>query len=51
MAHDVFQTFGEFLTYLRKRAHLTQEELARAVGYGREQIVRLEKNQRVYYVG
>jgi predicted ATPase/DNA-binding XRE family transcriptional regulator len=47
MAHDSFQTFGELLTYLRKRARLTQDELARAVGYGREQIVRLEKNQRV----
>jgi predicted ATPase/transcriptional regulator with XRE-family HTH domain len=47
MAHDSFQTFGELLTYLRKRARLTQAELARAVGYSREQIVRLEKNQRV----
>ena len=47
MAHDSFQTFGELLTHLRKRAHLTQAELARAVGYSREQIVRLEKNQRV----
>jgi predicted ATPase/transcriptional regulator with XRE-family HTH domain len=42
-----FQTFGELLIYLRKRARLTQAELARAVGYSREQIVRLEKNQRV----
>ncbi len=41
-----FTTFGELLTHLRKRAHLTQAELARAVGYSREQIVRLEKNQR-----
>jgi predicted ATPase/transcriptional regulator with XRE-family HTH domain len=47
MAHDAFQTFGELLAHLRKRAHLTQAELARAVGYSREQIVRLEKNQRV----
>ncbi len=47
MAHDTFQTFGDLLVYLRKRAHLTQAELGRAVGYGREQIVRLEKNQRV----
>jgi predicted ATPase/DNA-binding XRE family transcriptional regulator/Tfp pilus assembly protein PilF len=47
MALDAFQTFGELLTYLRKRARLTQAELGRAVGYSREQIVRLEKNQRV----
>ena len=47
MVTDSFQTFGELLLYLRKRARLTQEELARAVGYSREQIVRLEKNQRV----
>jgi predicted ATPase/DNA-binding XRE family transcriptional regulator len=47
MEHDSLQTFGELLTHLRKRAQLTQAELARAVGYSREQIVRLEKNQRV----
>jgi predicted ATPase/DNA-binding XRE family transcriptional regulator len=47
MEHNSFQTFGELLTHLRKRARLTQAELARAVGYSREQIVRLEKNQRV----
>lgn len=47
MERDPFQTFGELLTHLRKCAHLTQAELARAVGYSREQIVRLEKNQRV----
>jgi non-specific serine/threonine protein kinase len=46
MAYHAFQTFGELLIHLRKRAHLTQAELARAVGYSREQIVRLEKNQR-----
>jgi predicted ATPase/DNA-binding XRE family transcriptional regulator len=40
-------TFGELLLYLRKRARLTQEALAHAVGYSREHIVRLEKNQRV----
>lgn len=40
------QTFGAFLAYLRKRARLTQSELGRAVGYSREQITRLEKNQR-----
>ncbi len=47
MNRDSFQTFGELLTHLRKRVRLTQAELARAVGYSREQIVRLEKNQRV----
>jgi predicted ATPase/DNA-binding XRE family transcriptional regulator len=47
MDRDSFQTFGELLTYLRKRNRLTQAELARAVGYSREQIVRLEKNQRI----
>jgi predicted ATPase/transcriptional regulator with XRE-family HTH domain len=47
MERDSFQTFGELLTHLRKRTRLTQAELARAVGYSREQIVRLEKNQRV----
>lgn len=40
------KTFGAFLAYLRKRARLTQSELGRAVGYSREQITRLEKNQR-----
>ncbi len=46
-APETLPTFGELLAYLRKRSRLTQEELARAVGYSREQIVRLEKNQRV----
>lgn len=41
------ETFGEYLKYLRRRAYLTQEELARAVGYSREQITRLERNQRL----
>ncbi len=40
-------TFGEFLKFLRRRARLTQEELGRAVGYSREQINRLERNQRL----
>lgn len=47
MERDTFPTFGEMLTYLRKRQRLTQDQLGRAVGYSREQIVRLEKNQRV----
>ena len=40
-------TFGAALKYLRKRAHLTQDELGRAVGYGREQIARLENGSRL----
>lgn len=43
---EFFPTFGELLIYLRKRARLTQDELGRAVGYSREHISRLEKNQR-----
>ena len=42
-----FKTFGELLTFLRKKARLTQEEFGRAVGYSREQISRLESNQRL----
>ena len=41
-----FSTFGDLLKYLRKRAQLTQRELAIAVGYSEGQISRLEKNQR-----
>lgn len=40
-------TFGEFLKFLRRRARLTQDQLGRAVGYSREQITRLERNQRL----
>lgn len=40
-------TFGAALKYLRKRARLTQDELGRAVGYGREQIARLESGSRL----
>lgn len=43
---QTFQTFGDLLTYLRKQARLTQDELGRAVGYSRPQITRLERNQR-----
>src|SRR5690242_12764593 len=42
-----FVTFGDMLTYLRRRARLTQRELAIAVGYSREQITKLENNQRL----
>jgi predicted ATPase/transcriptional regulator with XRE-family HTH domain len=43
---ESFATFGEMLKYLRRRARLTQTELAIAVGYSREQITKLENNQR-----
>jgi predicted ATPase/DNA-binding XRE family transcriptional regulator len=43
----VFDTFGDLLKYLRKRAQLTQRELAIAVGYSEAHITRLEKNQRL----
>jgi ATP/maltotriose-dependent transcriptional regulator MalT/DNA-binding XRE family transcriptional regulator len=39
-------TFGELLKYLRRRARLTQRELAQAVGYTEAHVCRLEKNQR-----
>jgi predicted ATPase/transcriptional regulator with XRE-family HTH domain len=42
-----FVTFGAALKFLRKRARLTQDELGRAVGYGREQIARLENGSRL----
>ena len=42
-----FLTFGAALKFLRKRARLTQDELGRAVGYGREQIARLENGSRL----
>lgn len=41
-----FATFGEALKFSRRRAQLSQEELARAVGFSREQITKLENNQR-----
>ncbi len=40
-------SFGSALRFLRKRAHLTQDELGRAVGYSREQIARLENGSRL----
>jgi LuxR family maltose regulon positive regulatory protein len=42
-----FTSFGELLRYLRRRQHLTQIELAIAVGYSTAQISRLEQNQRL----
>ncbi len=41
-----FRTFGNLLRYLRERAHLTQRELARRVGYHDSYLSRLEKNAR-----
>ena len=41
-----FATFGELLRFLRRKAGLTQRELAIAVGYSESQISRLEKNER-----
>jgi WD40 repeat protein/transcriptional regulator with XRE-family HTH domain/energy-coupling factor transporter ATP-binding protein EcfA2 len=42
-----FNTFGDLLKYLRRRAHLTQLELSIIVGYSEAQISRLEKNLRL----
>ena len=43
---DSFVTFGDLLKYLRRRARLTQREVAIAVGYSEAQISRLEQNVR-----
>jgi predicted ATPase len=43
---DSFHTFGDLLKYVRRRARLTQREVAIAVGYSEAQISRLEQNQR-----
>ena len=42
-----FDTFGDLLKYLRKRAQLTQRELAIAVGYSEAHVSRLESNERL----
>lgn len=44
-------TFGDLLKQLRKRAGLTQRELAAAVGYSLPFISNLELNQRLPDVG
>ncbi len=44
---DQFATFGDLLKHLRRRAGLTQQELAIAVGYSDGQISRLEQNLRI----
>ncbi len=46
-AGTMFGSFGELLKYLRRRARLTQADLAIAVGYSREQITKLENGQRL----
>lgn len=43
---ESFQTFGDLLKYSRRRARLTQREVALAVGYSEAQISRLEQNLR-----
>src|SRR5258706_1004362 len=45
--HELFNTFGELLKYLRRRERLTQLELSIIVGYSEGQISRLEQNQRL----
>jgi transcriptional regulator with XRE-family HTH domain len=42
-----FSDFGAFLKYLRRRAQLTQTELATACGYSTSHISHLENNQRL----
>ena len=46
MTGPAFDTFGDFLKYLRRRARLTQKALSIATGYSESYISRLEKNQR-----
>jgi WD40 repeat protein/transcriptional regulator with XRE-family HTH domain len=43
---EKFSTFGDLLRFLRRRASITQLELAMAVGYSDAQISRLEQNAR-----
>lgn len=44
---ESFQTIGDLLRYLRKRAGLTQRELAAQVGYHYAHLNRIENNQRL----
>ena len=46
MTRPDFDSFGDLLKYLRRRARLTQKELSIATGYSESYISRLEKNQR-----
>ncbi len=41
------ETFGDLLKFLRRRAHMTQRDLAAAVGYTEAHVCRLEKNERL----
>lgn len=41
------ESFGDLLKYLRRRARLTQRDLAIATGYSEAHICRLERNQRL----
>ncbi len=43
---ESFETLGELLKFLRRRARISQRELAIAVGYSESQISRLESNRR-----
>jgi tetratricopeptide (TPR) repeat protein/transcriptional regulator with XRE-family HTH domain len=42
---ESFTTFGELLKFLRRRARLTQQELAIAVGYSTAQVCRFEQDR------
>jgi transcriptional regulator with XRE-family HTH domain len=42
-----FTDFGEYLKYLRRRAQLTQTQLAIACGYSTPHISNIEKNKRL----
>jgi hypothetical protein len=44
---ESFAKFGDLPKYLRKRSHLPQDELGGAAGCNREQVIRLDKNQRM----
>jgi len=46
-SHLHIETFGNLLKHLRKRARLTQRELAIAVGYSEAHISRLERGERL----
>ncbi|MCE7988796.1 MAG: serine/threonine protein kinase [Caldilinea sp. CFX5] len=41
-----FSTLGDLLKFLRRRAHLSQRELAIAVGYSESHLSRIEHNER-----
>jgi hypothetical protein len=42
---ESFTTFGELLKFLHRRARLTQQELAIAVGYSTAQVCRFEQDR------